>query len=171
MHPVPTTQSWLSLVLPIVIIAVVFSLRMRRMAKVRPFKLQQLWIVPAIYAAIAGLVLWSTPPSSPLVWLECAGALALGAGLGWQRGRMMHISVDPETGGLRQKASFAAMAFLLVLIAVRTAAREAAQFGGLPVDIKAMTDVLIALALGLLSVQRIEMYLRAKRLLQQARSA
>lgn len=160
-------QSWLTFLLPFVVIAVVMTLRMRRMATVRPLKLTSLWIAPAIYAVIAGLVFASTPPATPMVWTACAAALAVGAALGWQRGRMMHISVDPETGTLRQKASFAAMAFLLVLIAVRTAAREAAQAGGLPVDIKALTDVLIALALGLLTIQRVEMYLRAKRLLAE----
>jgi hypothetical protein len=38
------------------------------------------------------------------------------------------------------------------------------------IDVMAVTDVLIAFALGLLSVQRIEMYLRAKRLLDAARA-
>jgi len=168
-HPT-TGQSWMSFVLPIVVIAVVMTLRMRRMATARPLKLERLWIGPALYAVIAGLVFWTTPPTTPVVWLACALALVAGAALGWQRGRMMHISVDQETGTLRQKASFAAMAFLLVLLAVRTAAREAAQAGGLPVDIKALTDVLIALALGLLTAQRVEMYQRAKRLLAGARA-
>lgn len=164
-------QSWMSFVIPIVIIAVVMTLRMRSMSKERPLKLEQLWIVPGIYLVIAGLIYWSTPPKTPVVWAACAAALAVGAALGWQRGRLMHIHVDPETQTLRQKASLAAMAFLLVLIAVRTGAREAALFGGLPLDVTAITDVLLALALGLLTVQRIEMYLRAKRLLEEARPA
>ena len=164
MNHAAAPQSWISLVLPIVIIAIVLTFRVRRMTRMRPLKLELLWIVPAVYLVIAGLVFWTAPPATPAMWLACITALAAGAALGWQRGRMMHISVDPETGGLRQKASFAAMAVLLVLIAVRTAAREAAQAGGLPVDIKSLTDVLIALALGLLTVQRVEMYVRAKRL-------
>ena len=72
---------------------------------------------------------------------------------------------------MRQKASFAAIAVLLVLIAVRTAAREAVQLGGVPIDIKALTDVLIALAFGLLTAQRVEMYLRARRLLATVRAS
>ena len=165
------SQSWISLVVPIVLIAVVFTVRTRRMATVRPLKPELLWIVPALYAVIAGLVFWSTPPTTALVWISCGLALVVGVALGWQRGRMMHISVDPSTGTLRQKASFAAMAVLLVLVAVRTAAREAVQLGGLPVDIKALTDVLIALAFGLLTAQRVEMYLRARRLLATARAS
>ena len=36
------------------------------------------------------------------------------------------------------------------------------------VDVMAVTDILIAFALGLLTMQRVEMYLRAKRLLGEA---
>jgi membrane protein CcdC involved in cytochrome C biogenesis len=165
-HP---PQSWLSLVLPLVIVVVVMAVRMRRMSRERPLSLSALWIVPALYVLVAGMVFVSAPPTTPMVWAACAAALAIGAALGWQRGRMMHISVDPATGMLRQKASIAAMAFLIGLIVLRTVAREAAQVGGLPIDIKALTDGLIAFALGLLTVQRIEMYLRARRLLAEHR--
>jgi hypothetical protein len=171
MHQPAAGQSWLSLILPLIVIAVVFALRMRRISQERPLKLEHLWIVPALYLVVAGLVFATSPPHTPLVWALCAGALGLGALLGWQRGRMMRIHVDPATGTLRQKASLAAMGFLIVLIVLRTAAREAAQIGDLPVDIKALTDGLIAFALGLLTVQRVEMYLRAKRLLDEARAA
>ena len=141
------------------------------MSQERPLKLSAMWVVPALYVLVAGMVFVATPPHTPLVWAACALALVLGAALGWQRGRMMHISVDPATGMLRQKASIAAMAFLIGLIVLRTLTREAAQLGGLPLDIKALTDGLIAFALGLLTVQRVEMYLRAKRLLAEHRTS
>ncbi|MEO6389047.1 MAG: hypothetical protein ABIT16_02720 [Croceibacterium sp.] len=168
MNHADATQNWMSLVIPVIVIAVVLGLRMRRMTRQRPLTLRSLWIVPGIYTLIAGLVFWSTPPGSAMVWGLSAAGLALGVLLGWQRGRMVHITVDPETGKLSQKASFAAMAFLLVLIAVRTGAREAAIFGTLSLDMAAFTDVLIALALGLLIAQSVEMYWRAKRLLDHA---
>jgi membrane protein CcdC involved in cytochrome C biogenesis len=166
-HP----QSWLSIIIPLIVIVVVMGLRMRRMSQERPLKLSALWVVPALYVLVAGMVFVSTPPHTPLVWAACGLALAIGAALGWQRGRMMHIRVDPETGTLRQKASIAAMAFLIGLIVLRTLTREAAQLGGLPIDIKALTDGLIAFALGLLTVQRIEMYVRARRLLEEHRTS
>lgn len=154
------------------IIAVVLALRMRGMTRERPLKLEQLWIVPGIYLVIAGLLFYAQPPRGmAIAW--CLGALAIGAALGWQRGRLMRISVDPETQTLRQKGSLMAMLFLLLLIAIRTGAREAAIFGvgGFHFDVAALTDVLVALALGLLTMQRVEMYLRAKRLLDEARAA
>ena len=51
--------------------------------------------------------------------------LLIGAAVGWQRGKMMHIHVDPETHALNQKASPAAMFFLIALIVVRSGARAA----------------------------------------------
>lgn len=148
------------------VLAVVLTLRLRNMNRERPLRIEQLWVVPGIYALIAAFLYWRFPPAGMnIVW--CLAGLAAGAALGWQRGRMMHIVVDPETHAIRQKASPAAMLFLLGLIAVRYIARiEGAAWH---VDVMAVTDVLIAFALGMLSAQRIEMYLRAKRLLDEAR--
>jgi membrane protein CcdC involved in cytochrome C biogenesis len=148
------------------VLAVVLTLRMRNINRERPLKIEQLWIVPGIYALIAGFLYWRFPPQG-MVILWCLVGAAIGALLGWQRGRMMRIVVDPETHEIKQKGSLAAMLFLLGLIAVRYAARiEGAAWH---VDVMAITDVLIAVALGLLSAQRVEMYLRAKRLLDEAR--
>ena len=98
--------------------------------------------------------------------LYCLAGFVVGAALGWQRGRMMRISVDPETQTLRQKASLASMFFLLGLIAIRTVARvEGAAWH---FDVMMLTDVLLAFAFGLLTLQRVEMYLRAKKLLEDA---
>jgi membrane protein CcdC involved in cytochrome C biogenesis len=92
----------------------------------------------------------------------------IGAAVGWQRGKMMHIHVDPKTHALNQKASPAAMFFLIALIIVRMGARSVlGQEGG--VSPAMLTDPLIAFALGMFTLTRLEMYLRAKRLLEEAR--
>ena len=116
---------------------------------------------------VAALMFAQLPPTG---WVAIASAvgLILGAGLGWQRGKMMHIHVDRKTNALNQKASPAAMFFLITLVIVRTGARGViGQTSG--VSPAMLTDPLIAFALGMFSVQRIEMYLRAKRLLEEAR--
>ncbi|MEI9849699.1 MAG: CcdC protein domain-containing protein [Sphingomonas sp.] len=168
----PAQTSWIGIAIGFAIFAVIITLRLRRMSRERPLKIELLWVVPAIYLLIAGLLYWRFPPQG-MAWLWCAAGLAAGAALGWQRGRLMHISVDRETHAIRQKASPAAMLFLIGIIAVRYAAREAAILGGdtWHIDVMAVTDVLIAFALGLLSVQRLEMFLRARRLLGEARAA
>jgi membrane protein CcdC involved in cytochrome C biogenesis len=110
---------------------------------------------------------WQLPPAG---WVAIASVvgLAIGAAVGWQRGKMMHIHVDPETHALNQKASPAAMLFLIALIIVRTGAR--AVLGETGSSSPAMlTDPLIAFALGMLTLTRLEMYVRAKRLLEEAR--
>ena len=167
-HP----QQWIGLVVTIVIVAFVLALRVRRMSRARPLKIERLWIFPALYLVIAGVMLFEFPPVG-LQWALCAAALVIGAGLGWQRGRMMEIHVDPETHRLDQRASPGAIYFLMALIAVRFGARELLANGGGPLHINALvlTDMLVLLALGLFTAQRIEMYLRARALLSDVRTA
>lgn len=149
-------------------IGIVLFFRLRSLSRERPLRLDQLWIVPGIYAVIAGFMFWSFPPKGMGI-LYCLVAAVIGGALGWQRGRMMRITVDPETQTLRQKASLGSMFFLLGLIAFRTVARvEGAAWH---FDLMMITDVLLALAFGLLTMQRVEMYLRAKKLLEEARPA
>jgi len=164
----PAQQSWVGYAITIAIIVVVMALRMRRMGQMRPLKLETLWIVPALYLAVAALMFWQLP-SRGWVAIASAAGLAVGAAVGWQRGKMMHIHIDPETHALNQKASPAAMFFLIGLIVVRSGARAVlGESGG--VSPAMLTDPLIAFALGMFTLTRIEMYLRAKRLLGEVRS-
>ena len=163
----PVQPSWTSYAITIGIIVIVLALRMRRMGKMRPLNLGSLWIVPALYLVVAALMFVQLPPTG---WVAIASVVALliGAAVGWQRGKMMHIQVDPETHALNQKASPAAMFFLIALIVVRAGARSIqGQQGG--VSPAMLTDPLIAFALGMFTLTRLEMYLRAKRLLEEVR--
>ena len=162
----PVHQSWISYAITIGIILIVLGLRMRRMGQMRPLKLETLWVVPAIYFAVAALMFVQLPPTGRVA-IVCAIAVAIGAAVGWQRGKMMHIHVDPETHALNQKASPAAMMFLIVLILVRMAGRALLGSEGVSPDM--LTDPLIAFALGMFTLTRVEMYLRAKRLLEETR--
>jgi membrane protein CcdC involved in cytochrome C biogenesis len=156
-----------SYIVPVVIILVVFALRMRRMSQLRPLKLERLWIVPSLYLLVVIGLFVEHPPTLG-GWAIALAALAAGCALGWQRGRMMQIHVDPETHALNQKASVAGMAFLVGLILVRMVARSLG--GDLHMDVNVAVEALAALALGMFSLQRLEMYLRARRLLDQARA-
>jgi len=159
-------QNLFSALIPLVIVAIVLAFRFRRMGKERPLKLERLWIVPALYLVLAGLMLAQKAPYG-LGWLWAALSLAAGSALGWQRGRAMHISVDPESHALSQVSSPLAMILILVLIAVRTGLRGAASYEG--IDPLLITDCLVLFALGLLSFTRLEMYLRGSRLLRDVR--
>ena len=52
MNPHQPQQSWIGYAIYFVIIALVIGFRLRRMGKMRPLKLETLWIVPAIYFVI-----------------------------------------------------------------------------------------------------------------------
>lgn len=150
-----------------VVLAVVLALRMRGMSRERPLRVDRLWIVPAIYAVVVGSVLVQFPPS-PIGWVLCAVSAAVGAALGWQRGRMMRLTVDSTTQTVNQRASPAALILIVVLIVIRLGARELADSGSLGsfhITTLLITDLLVTMALGLLTAQRVEMYLRARRLL------
>lgn len=156
-----------------VIVLLVIGLRLRGMNRMRRLRLETLWIVPAIYLAFAVVMFVEFPPNL-IGWAICVAALVVGAAIGWQRGRLMRIHVDPQTHQLNQRASPAAVLFIFALIAVRMAARSVLATGsaaGFHLSTMLVTDILIALALGLFAAQRLEMYLRAKRLLEEARAA
>ena len=162
--------NWIATLLPFAVIAVVLALRLRSMRRERPLKLGTLWVVPAIYVVIAGsMILTLTPP--PLGWVLMLVGLALGIGVGWHRGKLIRIERNPETGELRQKASPVAMLLLVAIIVLKVGAR--AIFGesaaGHPSSsAMLLTDAFLGFALGLLSATRLEIYLRARRLLESA---
>jgi hypothetical protein len=150
------------------VVGLILALRIRRMAKTRPLTLERLWIIPALYALLVASLFLRTQPSLS-GWALCAAALLVGAGLGWQRGKMMHLSVDPETHQLNQKASIGGLLFIVVLIAVKMIGQ--AEGSALHLDVMLLTQAFGTMALGLFSAMRVEMYLRGRRLLAQARAA
>ena len=159
--------NWLTAALPFVIIAVVVGLRLRSMSRERPLKLGTLWVVPVVYLLLVGWMLFALPPT-PLGWSLLGLGLVVGLGLGWHRGKLIRIDRNPETGELRQKASPLAMILLLALIVLKLGAR--AIFGETAAAHPAsgamlLTDAFIGFALGLLSATRLELYLRAQKLL------
>ncbi|QXQ06293.1 cytochrome c biogenesis protein CcdC [Sphingosinicellaceae bacterium] len=149
-------------------IAVLLFFRLRAMRRAKPLKLERLWIIPALYTAFACALFWKLPPHG-LQWLTVTAALAVGAGVGWLRGSTMRIAVDPVTHDLNQRQSPAALVLLVALIGMRYVARE--HFGGDLTHAGAgVIDAFVAFAVGLLALQRVEMFLRARRLLGEARA-
>jgi hypothetical protein len=154
------------IVIPVVLIILV--LRLRSMSKGQRLRVELMWITPLLLLVGAGLLLAQAPPA-PEQWIWLAVPLILGAALGWYRGKMMHIEVDPETQALKSRASPAALYLIVAIIVLRYAlsifARtEAAAWKVSPMFI---TDLFMMFGVGVLSVARIEMMLRARRLLAE----
>ncbi len=164
-------QQWIGTLVSFGVLALVLALRMRRMRQLRPLRIEQLWMLPAFYAVVL-IALYVLHPPHGLVWLYALVALAVGTGIGWYRGKLMTVHVDPQTHEVSQQGSLLAMLFILVVVGMRFAARSlaASEAGGNPAVMISVTDVLLAFGLGFIGAQRIEMGLRAKMLLAKAKS-
>jgi hypothetical protein len=158
--------AWVGYVVSAIIICTVLFFRFRSMRRIQKLRLERLWVVPALYALVTAVVLYQKVPNG-LEWLYAVIALLLGAAVGWRRGAMMRISIDSETHELNQQASPLAMLIILVLIIIRQGLQMEARMG---VDVAYVTDLVVVFALGMLSVTRLEMFLRAQRMLEQARA-
>jgi hypothetical protein len=135
-------------------------------------KLELLWVTPLLFVVITVLSLLPMPPHGT-DWIWLAGGLVVGAPLGWWRGKLMQITVDPQTHALNVKGSPAAILFFVAIVAIRYALRGMAfsQASTLHLSAAAITGAFLTFAIGLFGVQRIEMFLRGSRLLAEARAA
>ncbi len=159
-HPAP---AYVSYIITAVIVCAVLFFRLRSMRRIRPLKLEQLWIVPALYLLVTATVFYQSLPQG-IQWLYAALALLAGGLIGWRRGAMMRINIDPETHALNQQASPAAMLFIFVIIIIRQGLRmEASEMG---LNAAFLTDLAVVFVLGMFSMTRLEMFLRAKRMLR-----
>lgn len=161
-------QTWISYAIPIAIIVVVMAWRLRSMSRERPLNVGSLWVLPVVYLAIVGSMLSVLPPTLGGWSLIAAGVVA-GAALGWHRGKLIRIERNADTGQLMQRASPLAMLLLIALIVLKLGARAifgdtAAAQPGSPGML--MTDAFIGFALGLLSATRLELYLRARSIIE-----
>lgn len=162
-----TPAPWIGYLVPAIVMLVLF-LRLRGMKRVRRLRLETLWIVPAILLMVLAAMIVEYPPVDAATWVRLVLALGLGAGVGWRRGKLMAIRVDPATHALNQQASPAALLFIVVLIVARQGLRyEAAALG---LNILQVTGILTAFAAGLVAATRAEMFVRARALLADARA-
>ena len=145
-----------------------------RNRKPRKLRIELLWIRPILFSLIIAAAIWSS--KAPIGAISVAlffGAVVVGAALGWQRGRFMTIDVDPETHAITAQASPIGMIFIVGILGLRMALRglafESRPALGLPAG--AVTDALVLLVGGMVVTQSLEMWLRARRLLDEARRA
>ncbi len=163
------TPQQTQLVIPLLVIVPVLALRWRRMAKARPLAWRYLWVRPLIFLLGAAILMAVTPPSlGDVPWL--ALGLVLGAAAGWQWGRAMAIEMHPENGTLMVKGSNLAMLVLVALILVRLGLKAGLQMEAATwhIDVALITDVFICSSVGIFSMRAMEMYLRARKVMETA---
>jgi hypothetical protein len=166
------TQSNIQMAITVAVVAVVFALRLRSLNRERRLKLELMWILPALLVIGMVLALVQFPPHGR-DWLWLAAVFAVGAAIGWWRGKLIPIAIDPNTHLLNTKPSPAAILFLLGLFVVRFALRAFLESEATAWRLNAvlLTDGFIVLGVALLAVSRVEMALRAWGLLRHARAA
>jgi hypothetical protein len=126
-----------------------------------------------------GSALYESPPTTMLGIASLVAGLALGALAGWYRGRLTRITIDPETHAMTSQASIWGTVLIGGLIAVRYGVRlylmPDAMTGGAHTKLgdtaTIVTDGLLAFTVGMMCVARLEMWLRARKLLAEAQAA
>lgn len=157
------------LILPIVL--VLFVLKNRRKRALKP---NQLWIMPTMVLPLIGLGVWGMSqnpriehtPFGPDAWAVLLIGLVLGGLAGWYRGKTITIEKEAD-GTLKSRASPLGLILLVGLFASRRLLEpviesHAAQWH---LNALAVADAFLLFAMGLIVMQRVEMYIRAKRVL------
>lgn len=158
----------------LIVVLVIVAVLVRRNMRARALKVERLWIRPVLFAIIVSATLGATAlPLDPLSLAVFALAVVAGVGLGWQRGRFMKITVNPDTHDLTSQASPLGILFILAVLAVRLVLRGVLteSHAVLGLTAAAVTDGLILLVGAMMVTQSLEMWLRAQRLLDEARAA
>jgi len=172
--PAANGSPWATLI-PIV---VAMGLVILRNSRARRLRIEAMWIAPVIIVAMIGLALYAERRGGGLnftplgVGLDIAGVI-LGALLGWWRARFTHITIDPETHELTSRASPLGMVVILSILVIRTVIRTYAadNAGALGQWGPPIADALLVMSVGLVCAQRLEIFIRARRLLAEHRSS
>lgn len=164
-----TPQQILPVLIPLVIIGIV-ALRASRPRKVR---LEMLWIAPLLITALIGMGVVFTPhraPFTPVDYAVFAAAIAVGAGIGWMRAKTVRLVVDPDTHNVTSSVSVVGLMIIGAVFVVRFGLRQAAglEAQSLHMDPAVIEDGLLLLAAGLVVAQRVEIFIRARRLIEAA---
>jgi hypothetical protein len=158
----------MTLLIPLVVLALVVL----RNSRARRLRVESLWIMPVMIVALIGLALWQQgAPSSQSLGFDAA-ALVLGSLIGWWRARFTNISVDPQTHQLTSRASPIGMLVILGVFSIRYGIRfyTAQSAGPDHTLINAIADASLVMSVGLVCAQRLEIALRATRLLNEVRA-
>jgi hypothetical protein len=141
-------------------------------ARQRRVRIETMWVFPLIFIVLIGYgIAADPPPMTPLVLTVLALAAAVGLGIGWFRGRMVQITIDPETHSLKSQNSALGMVILAAIYLAKYGVRTlvSGEADAWSISPAAITDSFLLLALGTIVGRRMEILLRSLRLLKQAR--
>lgn len=159
---------------PLIGLAIALPLIFLRNRRPRTLNPKWMWVMPAIIVPLMGLALWGTSmdPSMPhvafdgLAWAILAVGLVLGGAFGWWRGRMTTIEKHAD-GTLKAQASPIGLILIIGVMLGRRAFSaflepHAAEWG---LNALAITDAFLLFVVGMIVMQRLEMFIRARKVL------
>lgn len=159
--------------IPLAIIPIMLVVMLLKNRRKRVLKPQLLWVMPAIVLPLIGLGLWGTAqnpnmahaPFGPAAWAVLAIGGVLGGVAGWYRGKTVTIEKEPD-GSLMAQASPLGLILLVVLFAGRSLLRDLIESHAADWHLNALavTDAFLVFAMGLIVLQRVEIYIRARRI-------
>jgi Zn-dependent protease len=160
--------------LPVLIIGVVATLVIIRNMKPRRLRLEMMWVRPLIIMSVAaGFLVLNPFPHQPYALAVIAAAAVVGTIVGFLRGRMVRVTVDPETHTAMSQASPLGVGLILLIIGARyflssTAGTRSGHF-----DAQAMlvTDALLIFGAGVVGVTGLEVWMRANRMVNESKAA
>lgn len=166
----PTAAIWI--MVPVILLLI--ALRARRGMVPRKVRIETMWIGPVVFIALAAYVLYRfPPPPSPVVYGALMLATLAGVGVGWMRGRIVKITVNTQTHELTSQTSPWALLVLFGIIAVRMSLRQVLtdHMNEWHISAAALTDGFLVFYAGMICGRRLEIWLRCRHLLAQARAA
>lgn len=159
--------------IPLIVMAIVLPMILLRNRRPRTLRLKWMWVVPVIMAAMMGLAIWGTSftpglshaPFDGLAWGVLALGLALGGVAGWWRGRMTTIEKHPD-GALKAQASPLGLILVVALLFGRRALSAFIEphAAAWHLNALAVADAFLLFAAGMIIMQRVEMFIRARRI-------
>jgi membrane protein CcdC involved in cytochrome C biogenesis len=168
MNPTPPNAGSWTLLVPLAVIALVVL----RNARARKLRMERLWFGPAMITLMAGMALAAQPPQSVAAIAIDTAALVVGCALGWWRGRASSFTVDPGTHVVTSRVSPFGMLLILGIFGLRYLMRFFAQDEASVLHVTAgdLADAFLVLAVGMVAVQRLEWFIRARRMIAETRA-
>jgi uncharacterized membrane protein len=136
--------------------------------------LERLWIAPAVICALAGAAIAFSPHEGRFTLVNVilfAAALGVGGLIGWLRAKGVKLTVEPMTHQVTSAVSPLGLVLLVAVFVVRYALRFATQSGLPGVKATTITNAMLFLAIGVVISQRIEIGVRARRLIKLSRDS
>ena len=159
---------------PLIAIAVAVPIMLLRNRRPRTLRPQWMWVMPLVIVLLIGLGIWGSSqapgvnhrPFGTLDYGVLALGLILGAVTGWWRGKMTTIERHAD-GTLKAQASPIGLVLILALMLGRRALAawlepHAGDFG---LNVLAVADAFLLFVAAMIVVQRLEMWIRARRIL------